>query len=151
MAYVRHVTDYLHWRDGEVIFRAFLVAEGGTGYLVNYDAERRTFSYLCPCCMLAGHHCAIKDAVEKAIQEGVVSGKVRWCCHESDAPYGDNIGFPGLGQNSLWCSGNAHEISEEAKAQLHQVALNSPKSVPLDDGPVLRAYRDDRGITIYPA
>lgn len=129
MAYVRHVTDY-----PGMLLRAFLVVEDGTGYLVNYSHEQGDFGFLCPCCTSLANRRAINDAVETAIKDGIVQGKVRWCCHQNDAPqFGDRVGeFGSPLRQHLFCGGSTREMSAEAKAQLHTLALTLPALAPAD-------------------
>lgn len=120
---VKFVTSYKGMR-----LMAFLVAdEEKRGWLVNYQIEDDDFGYMCPCCMFPEHRRAIAEAVKAALRDGIIQGKVRWCCHQNTTDYGDrleNASFAPLNEVAF-CAGDAHQMPIMAQAELRTVALSA--------------------------
>ena len=84
---VKFVTSYhgMH-------MNTYLVVENGQAFLLCYEHEKDQFGFMCPCCMFPEHRQAITEAVSQGLREDAFTGKVIWCCHQSDAPeYGNHL------------------------------------------------------------
>jgi hypothetical protein len=103
----------------------FLVIENLVGYLVNYDEgddPNEPFGYMCPCCMYANHRQDIMKVVREELDKGTVQGKIKWCCHKQFSEIGNRLEEYAPLDQTLFCSGDALQMSSEAKEKFREVA-----------------------------
>jgi hypothetical protein len=112
----------------------FLVSQDKTGFLVNCNPSDGSFGYICPCCFNYSERGQVTEAVNTALQEGTIEGKVRWCCHgcgsyeKGTADYGDRLGEYTPLKQEHFCAGSANaDILPEVKALIHAEAVRVSK------------------------
>ena len=101
----------------------YLVIDGRQAYLVNYDLVIDEFGYLCPCCLSKLVIEYIQAALERAVEEGLIDGKILWCSHKTYTPhFGEMVGkFSSLNQE-FFAGGSAENISPETRVLLREEA-----------------------------
>ena len=107
--------------------RTFLVIQGTTGYLVNYNHETDSFDYMCPCCTFDYHRRAIMMAVIEAVDNGKVGGEIRWCSRNENGiqDHGDRLGEYAPLRQEFFCAGDAvKDITKQTKAVLREASAD---------------------------